>query len=268
MTIDSRCVSKFSRVRSIAGASLMLLAAASLGGCQTTASTDSLITGSTETTSLKSTAQAAKRWEAHPANIKHGLHYASLLKSIGQTDKALTVIGELVSRNSGNDNLTAIYGKELAAAGRADQAVQALHPLALNGKADWKVYSALGSAYDQQGQFKQARETYQSALKAKPREISVLNNLAMSYALEGNLTEAEKVLRQATTEPKGAREPRLRQNLALVVGLQGRFEEAKEIASKDLPPLQVEANMTYLKKMLAQPNPWQQLKPTASTKSG
>ena len=64
------------------------------------------------------------------------------------------------------------------------------------------------------------------------------------------------------------REPTLRQNLALVVGLQGRFDEAKDIASKDLPPVQVEANMTFLRNMLAQPDPWQQLKHTASAKSG
>jgi Flp pilus assembly protein TadD len=51
----------------------------------------------------------------------------------------------------------------------------------------------------------------------------------------------------------------LRQNLALVVGLQGRFDEARQIASVDLPPDEVEANMAYLQKMLAQPNTWQQL---------
>jgi Flp pilus assembly protein TadD len=81
----------------------------------------------------------------------------------------------------------------------------------------------------------------------------------MSYALQGDLKEAEKTLRMADALPKAASEPRIRQNLALVVGLQGRFEEASAIASKDLPPQQVEANMAYLKTMLSQPNTWQQL---------
>jgi Flp pilus assembly protein TadD len=44
-----------------------------------------------------------------------------------------------------------------------------------------------------------------------------------------------------------------------VVGLQGRFEESRKIASEDLPPDEVEANMAYLQKMLSQPNIWQQL---------
>jgi tetratricopeptide (TPR) repeat protein len=40
---------------------------------------------------------------------------------------------------------------------------------------------------------------------------------------------------------------------------QGRFDEARQIASADLPPGEVDANMAYLQKMLAQPNTWQQL---------
>ena len=57
----------------------------------------------------------------------------------------------------------------------------------------------------------------------------------------------------------GSNAPRVRQNLALVVGLQGRFDEARKIASEDLPPDQVDANLAYLQQMLAQPNTWKQL---------
>ena len=53
---------------------------------------------------------------------------------------------------------------------------------------------------------------------------------------------------------------RVRQNLALAVGLQGRFDEASRIASEDLPPDQAQANVAYLRAMLSQPNTWKQLK--------
>jgi Flp pilus assembly protein TadD len=268
MTIETGSVIKVSRWRAAAGASLLIIAAMALGGCQTTSSADKIITGSTEPASLRATAEAARRWEADPGNSKLGIHYAQLLKGIGQTDKALKVIAEISGRNPQDTGLLALYGKELAAAGRGEQASDVLYKLVAAGKADWKIHSALGTAYDQQGRFKDARDSYREALKEKPGEISVINNLGMSYALEGNLPEAEKILRQAAQEPHGAREPRLRQNLALVVGLQGRFEEAKEIASKDLSAVQVEANMTYLRSMLAQPDPWQQLKPTAKANNG
>jgi len=250
------------RLRLIAGASLLVLAALPLAGCQTMSS-DSLLTGSTGTISLKQTASAAKRWEADPGNAKLALQYINLLKEMGQSEKAMSVFAEVSKRNPQDYHLMTIYGKELAAAGRGEDAIGVLRQVAESGKADWKVHSALGMAYDQQGAFTDARASYQAALAAKPGDVSVLNNLGMSYALEGNLPEAEKTLRQAAAQTRGADAARLRQNLALVVGLQGRFDEAKAIISKDLPANEVEANMAYLKTMLAQPDPWQQLKQTA-----
>ena len=64
----------------------------------------------------------------------------------------------------------------------------------------------------------------------------------------------------AVPMPPRRAEPRIRQNLALVVGLQGRFKEARMIASRDLLPGQVNANMAYLKKMLGRNNTWIKLK--------
>jgi Flp pilus assembly protein TadD len=43
---------------------------------------------------------------------------------------------------------------------------------------------------------------------------------------------------------------RIRQNLALVVGLQGRFDEAEGIVKADLPVDEAAANVAYLKQML------------------
>jgi Flp pilus assembly protein TadD len=83
-----------------------------------------------------------------------------------------------------------------------------------------------------------------------PDEPSVLSNLGLSYALSKNLPQAETTLRQAA-EQRGA-EPKVRQNLALVVGLQGRFGEAESIARGDLSPDEAAANVAILKKMLAE----------------
>ena len=47
--------------------------------------------------------------------------------------------------------------------------------------------------------------------------------------------------------------------LALVVGLQGRFAEADQIARRELSPQQAEANVAYLRGMLAQQNSWAKL---------
>jgi Flp pilus assembly protein TadD len=72
----------------------------------------------------------------------------------------------------------------------------------------------------------------------------------LSYALAKDLTTAESTLRRAAAKPPV--DPRVRQNLALVVGLQGRFAEAEEIARADLPSEDAAANVAYLRQMLTQ----------------
>jgi len=86
----------------------------------------------------------------------------------------------------------------------------------------------------------------------------------MSYLLEGDLKTAETHLRAAAQSPVA--DSRVRQNLALVVGLQGRFDEAEQIASHELSPDQARANVAFLRKMLAQQNAWNQIK--ADDKNG
>ena len=169
-------------------------------------------------------------------NLELGLAYADGLEKLGQTDQQMQVLATLSTQNPQNAHIQAVYGKKLLATGRSGEAIPVLKAIADSGTADWRILSALGSAYDQQGQYGTARETYGKALALQPNQISVLNNMGMSHALEGNLKQAEETLRSAMALPEGKSLPRLRQNLALVVGLQGRFEESRQIASEDLPP--------------------------------
>ena len=58
----------------------------------------------------------------------------------------------------------------------------------------------------------------------------------------------KQTLRRAYGNPRA--DARVRQNLALVVGLQGRFAEAETIAKGDLPTEEAAANVAYLREML------------------
>jgi Flp pilus assembly protein TadD len=240
--------------------------ALSLGACQTTGSSllsskpqQDLTTASLGNVSIKETAAAGKRWKADKKNVNAGLDYAARLKALGQTSDQMQVLDELTKLNPQNTELQVMYGKELILAGQSRRGQHILEQVVKSGKADWKTYSALGSALDQQGKHAQARGYYEAALKSRPGEISILNNMAMSYMLDGDLVKAEQLFKQLDAMPNSGQHPRIRQNLALTVGLQGRFDEARDIASRDLPPDKVEANLVFLKTMLAQQNTWQKL---------
>src|ERR1700750_736394 len=100
------------------------------------------------------------------------------------------------------------------------------------------------------GRHDEARRYYATALKIVPDEPSVLSNLGLSYALSKELPQAEAALKRAAAGRVRV-DPRVRQNLALVTGLQGRFAEAEAIARADLPPEEAAANVAYLREMLA-----------------
>lgn len=241
----------------------MLASAVVLTGCNKTTGqltpASSLSTASTTPVSLDALAELGDKWQANPGDVGKGLAYANGLESLGQKDQALDVYQKLSEADPKNAKLAGLYGRKLVAAGKTEQAIPVLEGAERLGDTDWRVMSALGTAYDQKGLYQKAREQYAKALATDPQNLAVMNNLAMSYALEGNLKEAEKELRAADALPRSKSEPRIRQNLALVVGLEGRFDEATKLAQDDLPPEQVQENMAYLKKMLSQPNTWQQI---------
>ena len=257
-----------SSIRSLIGVTSIAILAIGLGGCQSASvadrNADPFSTSTLGQASLKDTATSGKRWNADRKNLRHGLAYAQQLQALGETQQQMKVLDVLAGHHPDNIRFQSYYGKQLAQSGQSSRAVQVLQQVVKSGKADWKTHSALGSALDQSGQHGQARPYYEAALKSRPNEVSILNNIGMSYLLEGNLRQAEAVLTRADASPASSSQPRIRQNLALAVGLQGRFDEARTIASRDLPPEQVEANMAFLKKMMSQNNTWQKLKPSGT----
>lgn len=257
-SIEVRRTTPTPRIRMAVAAVMAGLLLSGCSGTRTSLS-DPITTSSTGDASIKETALAGQRWRANPDNVELGVAYAKGLDALGQNDEQLKVLDQIAQRNPNNPQFLAYYGKELATFGRGADAERTLRSAISQGQADWRIYSALGSALDQQGRYPEARDAYQTALKLQPNQLSVLNNMGMSYMLEGNLKQAESTFRSATLLPDGERHSRLRQNLALSVGLQGRFDEARDIASRDLPAVEVEANMAYLQKMLSQPNTWKKL---------
>ena len=145
--------------------------------------------------------------------------------------------------------LLAGYGRALADNGNFQQAFDVLSRAHTPDDPDWRILSAQGTALDQLGRFDEARQYYASALKIAPEEPSVLSNLGLSYVLSKDLPKAEETLRRANS--RAGADPRVRQNLAFVVGLQGRLAEAETIVKADLPAEEAAANAAYLRKLLS-----------------
>lgn len=251
------------RILQGAAASLLVLA---LAGCSTTK--DRMTTGSVpkltkpveemDATELRSaTDRLGQAYEKNPRDPITGVNYANLLRMNGRDTQALAVMQQVAIANPGDRNVLAAYGKAQAAAGQFQQALDTIGRAQTPDRPDWKLISAQGAILDQMGRASDARQRYRDALDIQPNEPSILSNLGMSYVLTGDLRTAETYLRSAASQPTA--DSRVRQNLALVVGLQGRFPEAEQIARRELSPQQADANVAYLRGMLSQQNSWQKL---------
>ncbi|MCG6856837.1 MAG: tetratricopeptide repeat protein [Salaquimonas sp.] len=208
---------------------------------------------------------AGAKYKANPKDKIAGLSYAKLLGMTGRDEQALAVVRQMVIYYPKDNDVLSAYGKSLAATGNFPQAIDAIDRALKPDQPDWRLLSAKGAILDQLGKSDAAREMYRQALDIVPNEPSVLSNMGMSYLLANDLPSAETYLRKANAQ-NGA-DSRIRQNLALVVGLQGRFDEAEKIASAELPAAEAKANIQYLRKMLTQQNAWNQLKAVDGKKS-
>jgi len=206
------------------------------------------------------------QYRANPGDVNVAMRYAQALRATGMRAQAVAVLERLSIQNPHNKAVLGEYGRALAQAGNYDQALEVLERAHSPDQPDWRILSAQGAVLDQLGRHAEAQRYYLTALKIVPDESSVLSNLGLSYALSKDLPNAETTLRRAALHPPV--DPRVRQNLALVVGLQGRFAEAEDIARADLPPDQAAANVAYLRQLLAERKAGPARKQTARAAGG
>lgn len=245
------------RLGTIASLTVSLL----LGACS--ASTDLLpsiamkpsdtTTGDTTPSSPQSELQKAtiywgQQYAKNPAELQPALNYAKDLKALGEKDKALSVLQQAALMHGNNQELAGEYGRLALEMDQVGVANQMLTVADDPTKPDWRVISARGTVMAKQGKYADAVPFYERALTLSPDNPTVMNNLAMAYAMTGDPKKAEGILRQAVAAPGAT--PKVRENLALVLGLQGRYDESKAIASGVLNSEVASANANYIKQMV------------------
>jgi Flp pilus assembly protein TadD len=207
--------------------------------------------------------EAAQHYAAlhskYPQDKAITLALARNLRFAGNPQQAIAVINS-VSFGQTPDALTLLeLGKDYLAADQLNLAKPTLERAKAAAPLNWEVLSSLGVVYDYEGQYGQAQQQYDAALFLDPENPTILNNKALSLAQEGRLDEAVKTMQVATNQPSASAQAR--QNLALLMALQGDAEAAERLARKDLPPAVAEANIEYYKS-LAKPDMKPELKPT------
>lgn len=202
---------------------------------------------------------------------KPGLNVAIAALSGGSPDLALTVSTSVLSQEPKNVAALVVKGDALSALNRAEEAsasysqalaaeptntgaqiglgrlrlrsdpaeAQALFLAVLQREPrNLVALNNLGVSYDLQGDHAGAQAAYRKALGADPTRRATAVNLALSMALSGQSSQALPVLQPLAADANATR--RERHDLAAVLAISGDKNGAREILSADLSPAQVQ----------------------------
>src|SRR5271169_2437288 len=187
----------------------------------------------------------AKAYDANPGEKFASINYARALRASTRYGEAASVMRAAAVKAPKDREVLAAYGKALADSGQFEQAKDVLTRAYPPERPDWTIMSVQGTVEDRLGNHEAAQKFYLEALKIAPGEPSVLSNLGLSYALTKQLALAEDALRRAAASPVA--DARVRQNLALVLALEGKFAEAEEVSRKDMSPEAAASNVQAIR---------------------
>lgn len=148
----------------------------------------------------------------------------------------------------GNDTLVLRnLGRAYVAQGEAKKAQDVyLAALAIDSS-DPRILNGLGIAYDLDGDHATAQSHFRAGVTLAPNDLDLRNNLAYSLISTHDYDKAIALLEPVYLAGQGG--ARLRQNLALAYGLNGRDTEARAVAAEDLSPVEVDRNMAIYRQL-------------------
>lgn len=187
----------------------------------------------------------ASEQQADPTDAVAGVKLAQALRELGRYDQAAEAAQATLTLQPNNLDALLELGRAHIARGQAFYGVAPLEQARDLAPRDWRPYSLLGVAYEQVRRTDDARAAWNQALALSPDNPDVLTNAATAALTHGDAPGAETLLRRAVAQPTAS--AKVRQNLAMVLGLQGKMGEAEQILRRELPPEQAEQNLQWLR---------------------
>lgn len=187
--------------------------------------------------------------EIDPMDPVAGVEAAQALRELGRFDQAAEMAGKVLIVQPANVEAMLEAGRAHIARGQAFYGIAALEGARNARPDDWRPWSLLGTAYEQVRRPDDARAAWAQALVLSPDNPDVLSNMAVSAMTRGDAAGAEPLLRRAVAQPGASLKVRL--NLAMVLGLNGNMAEAEQMLRRDLPPEAADRNLAWLRERAA-----------------
>lgn len=187
----------------------------------------------------------AHQVELDSRDAEAGVKFASALRALGRYTEAAQAARQVSIVDPSNVEALLETARAYIGGNQGFFAIEPAEKARALDPRDWRAPSLLGVAYEQSQRDDEALAAYNLALALSPENPSVLANLGLFHVRKGSPATAEPLLRRAAAAPGATAQ--VRQNLAYVLGLQGKLAEAEALMRRDLPPEQVAGNLALLK---------------------
>ncbi|WP_136805719.1 tetratricopeptide repeat protein [Desulfosediminicola flagellatus] len=161
--------------------------------------------------------------EIEPESVSLLEKQASLLLAKNKYFEAGIVYQKLLNINSANSEALEGQGRAYFGLGKLNEAEDNFRAALAISPNRWKTHEYLGLIASQQQDLKRAIACFEQALELQPENDGYINNLAVSYYIDGDIDEALRLLSELA---KSSRTRKVHNNLALVYFKLGYYEEA------------------------------------------
>ncbi|MEI9929665.1 MAG: tetratricopeptide repeat protein, partial [Rhizomicrobium sp.] len=196
--------------RSLAKLAAALLLGSSLAACSTFGDSQASKTGSTAPKTAKGNTSSGSM----AADLDAQIQKAQAARVQGDYAGATSILSQLMLVTPDDPRIAGEYGKTLVQEGHSKDGVDFLKRAAQLQPGNWTFYSAMGVAYDQQGDYANARLAYNQALAIKPADPAVLNNYMLSRMQANDASGARQLMAQMPAAAKS--DPKIAQTVALL----------------------------------------------------
>jgi Flp pilus assembly protein TadD len=167
-----------------------------------------------------------KALDLDPASWRLNYKIGTVLLKQNAPSEALGYFRAMTARDAMNSRGWEGEGRSLLALGEHQEAERALKKAVRLDSANWKAQQALGMVYDDLGRLDEAVAAYKAALRVRPVEASVLNNLGVAYYLRKDYPLAIETLEKALRSARPEDRKRVYNNLGRSYARSGAYTRA------------------------------------------
>ena len=183
-----------------------------------------------------------QKLQAEPENAELLFLAGSACNQSGRYDEALYYLSKGHSLSPSHQFEREI-GRSHLALGDLSEAKAALVKATEADKSDDVALNSLGVTNSLLQSYEAARRSFHQALAVKPDSVEYRNNLALSWMLDGKPDQSIRIL--YPIYQRGEASSKVRLNLALSYAMNGEVAAAKQVAAEDLSQAELERNSQF-----------------------